>query len=202
MTKMNKKTTDAQVENYKIQLEQSFDNGIDFKNRIIRVTGAIGDPGPLSGGKYFDFDIVDYALTIMEAESNEDITIRINSGGGEVYEALAIIGRMKASKCVVNTEAFGHCMSAATLILMAGDYRKLSRYCVTMYHEIGYGVSGQHEDIKEQVAQSDNEMKKLAKYYESFSNKKSAFWLGKMKKKEYYPTPEQMLEFKAVDEII
>ena len=129
---MSKKLKSNEIEELIFHHDQSIENGIDFKNRIIRVTGAIGDPGPLSGGKYFDFDLFDYAMTIMEKSSNEDIILRINCPGGECYEALAIVGRMKASSCIIKTEAFGHAMSAATLILMAGDYRKMSKYCIPM----------------------------------------------------------------------
>jgi len=199
MTKKNK-----DVELLKLNLEHAIDHGVDFENRIIRITGAIGSPSPLdTEDSYFDFNTLDFALTRMEKEDPiKRITIRINSFGGECYEALAIIGRMKASPCEIVTEGFGAIMSAATLILMAGDIRKLSKYCISMFHEIGYGVAGQHESIKEQVLQSEKELKLWASYYESFSNKSVRFWLSKMKKKEYYPTPKQMLEFGAIDEII
>jgi len=184
----------------KLNREYAIDYGIDFKNRILRITGYIGNAPDL--GSYFTFDMLDFALNELEKEGADNITIKINSGGGEIYEALAMIGRMKSSPCNIVTEAYGHCMSAATLLLMAGDTRKLSKYCVTMYHEMGYGVSGQHEDVKEQVEQGEREMKQLASYYEDFSNKKARFWLTKMKKKEFYPTPTQMLEYGAIDEII
>lgn len=200
---MTKKTKDSELEKLKFNMEQSLDNGVDLKNRTIRVTGVIGEPSPLDfGSDYFDFNLLDYALTEMEAQSDEPITLKINSPGGDVYDALAIIGRMKASKCEIVTEAYGHAMSAATLILMAGDIRKMSKYCVPMYHEISYGVGGDHESIKEQVAQSEKELRRWASYYEEFSNKNTKFWLTKMKKKEFYPTPEQMLDYGAIDEVI
>ena len=200
-TKATKEASD--LERLKFNLEQALDNGVDFKNRTIRITGTIGAPNPMdAGSEYFDFNLLDYALTELEAQSSNPVTIKINSPGGEVYEALAMIGRIKSSNCEIITEGFGAVMSAATLILMAGDIRKMSKYCVPMYHEISYGVGGDHESIKEQVAQSEKELKRWASYYEEFSNKNRAFWLSKMKKKEFYPTPEQMLEYGAIDEVI
>ena len=198
---MTKKKSNVELE--KLEREYALDHGIDFENRVIRVTGAIGTPGPMSDdGDYFDFNLCDFALTRFEKDPDLPVTLKINSPGGECYEALAIIGRLKSSQCAIITEGYGHVMSAATLILMGGDIRKLSKYCISMFHEISYGVGGNHEDVKEHVLQSEKEMKRWAGYYEEFSKKSAKWWLGKMKKKEYYPTPKEMLEVGAVDEII
>lgn len=190
----------------KHQLETSIDHGIDFERRVIRVTGSIGDcSSPLSSGSedYFNFNLLDIAMNRMESESNSDpITIKINSEGGLVYEAFAMIGRIKNSPCPIITEGYGCVMSAATLILMSGDHRRLSRYCCTMFHAMQYGTTGDHDNIKEHVAQVDKEMKNLAKYYAEFSNQTPSFWTRKIKKKEYYPTAEEMLNFGAIDEVI
>lgn len=198
-----------ELQKHELEVEKHYfdiniDQGIDFKNRIIRITGSIGDcSSPLSGAsEYFDFNLLEIALTKMEKLSNSPITIKINSEGGLVYEALAIIGRMKASPCHIITEGYGCVMSAATLILMAGDERKLSRFTSTMFHAMQYGTDGAHDDIKEHVAQADKEMKKIASHYEEFSNQTASFWTRKIKKKEFYPTAKEMLEFGAIDEII
>lgn len=197
---MTKKAKDSELEKLKFNLEQYLDNGIDFENRVIRVTGAIGDPEGSSD--YFDFNLLDYALTTMESQSSDPVTLRIHSPGGNCYDALAIIGRIKASKCQIITEAYGHAMSAATLILMAGDVRKMSAYCVPMFHKISFGTGGDLDSIEETVAQTKKEQLRWARYYEEFSKKSATFWMGKMKKTEFYPTPEQMLDYGAIDEVI
>ena len=203
---MTSKKEDSKLELEKYALEVSIEHGIDFENRTIRITGTIGDCShPIAGGEgeYFDFNLLDVALTKMENDSNTlPITLKINSGGGIVYEALAIIGRIKSSPCPIITEGYGCVMSAATLILMAGDIRRLSKFCCTMFHAMQYGTDGAHDDIKEHVAQADKEMKKLAQYYADFSTESASFWTRKMKKKEYYPTAEEMLKHGAIEEVI
>lgn len=197
--------TKTEFEQEKYNFETSLDHGIDFKNRIIRISGSIGDcSNPLIGAtEYFDFNLLDVAMTRMEQDnSTEAITIKVNSEGGLVYEAFAMIGRIKSSPCPIITEGYGCVMSAATLILMSGDVRRLSRYCSTMFHAMQYGTNGDHADIKDHVAQADKEMKNLAKYYEEFSTQPASFWTRKIKKKEYYPTAEEMLSNGAIDEII
>ena len=200
----NEKKSEFEIQKY--NFETSLDHGIDFENRIIRVSGSIGDcSSPLSGGsgEFFDFNLLDVAMTRMEKDSSElPITIKVNSEGGLVYEAFAMIGRIKNSPCPIITEGYGCVMSAATLILMSGDHRRLSRYCSTMFHAMQYGTNGDHADIKEHVAQAEKEMKNLTRYYEEFSTKPASFWTRKIKKKEYYPSAEEMLDHGAIDEII
>jgi ATP-dependent protease ClpP protease subunit len=185
--------------------EFNLDNGIDFDNRVIRISGSISSSrhDEEDWSDCFTFNLLDLALNKMEKDSiDKPIIIKINSPGGDCYEALAIVGRIKSSPCTIITEGFGQVMSAATLVLMCGDIRRLSKFAICMFHEISYGVFGEHENIKEQVVQTDKEQKLWAQFYEEYSKKSSSFWLSKMKKKEYYPTPQEMIELGAVDELI
>ena len=197
------KIKNAELEKLKFHIEQNLDNGMDFDNRTIRITGTIGSFDPMSSDDYYDYSHLEVALSEMERRSIElPVTIKINSFGGSVYDALAIVGRLKASPCHIITEGYGAIMSAATLILMCGDHRKLSTYAVCMFHSAQYGVGGDHEMIKEQVQQAEKEEKLWAQYYSEFSNKTQKFWLTKVRKTEYYPLAEDMLKMEAVDELI
>lgn len=202
---MAKTKTDFEYE--KLRLEYIFTSGVDFKNRTVRVCGQIGSPqyGPFGdmSEDFCDFNIIDSALTEMEKESiDKPITIKINSPGGSVYEALSIVGRLKASPCQIITEGYGHVMSSATLILACGDVRKLSKYCVSMFHQSSYGVSGSHEEIKEAVQQAEREEKLWARWIAELSNKSESFWYKTVKKKNVYLTSEEMLKYGVVDEIV
>lgn len=52
----------------------------------------------------------------------DEITVRINSGGGDVFAAVAIYTRLKEHKAKISVKIDGWCASAATIIAMAGDY--------------------------------------------------------------------------------
>lgn len=201
---MTQKKTKHDLDHKKLKLEYSFEQGVDFDNRIIRLTGTIGtSSGPFDMEDTFcNFDILDAALTEMEKSSEDPIIVRINSGGGSVYEALAMVGRIKASSCKIITEAYGHCMSAATLLLACGDERKVSKYCISMFHQSSYGIQGSHEEIKEEVAQMEREEKLWAKWISELSTKDERFWKNKVKKKNMYLTAEEMLSWGVVDAII
>ncbi|MBR0256816.1 MAG: Clp protease ClpP, partial [Synergistaceae bacterium] len=59
-------------------------------------------------------------LKALDADS-ESITLRINSSGGDVFEAIAIYNWLKGHECHVNVYIDGLCASAASVIAMAGD---------------------------------------------------------------------------------
>lgn len=194
MTKKKSKTTDKAFEVEKLRLEYLFENCIDLKYRIIRITGPIGDQ------TFEDFDI---QLTELEKQNpRKSVTVRINSPGGSVYDALAIVGRMKASSCRIITEGFGHIMSAATMVLAAGDKRKISKFAHFMHHKSSYMLGGDHDSIVEEVAQMEKEEKLWSMWMSEMSNKSERFWYNSAKKKNFYMNAQEALEIGVVDEII
>lgn len=198
---MSKSTKKLKPSNF--SLSEIVDTGIDFENRIIRINGPIGTAPLMSTEDYHDFNWLDFALTKMEVESSKDITIRINSQGGDVYEALAMVGRIKASSANIITESYGSCMSAATLLLLSGDWIRLSTYCIPMFHEMSYGTPNQKQpDNKEYVEQAQIEQEKMITFYAKHSNKSKDFWRRSMYKTEFHPEPEQLLSWEVVDELI
>ena len=78
--------------------------------------------------------------TFIQNEQNRDIgeiNFYINSSGGEVYTALAIIGLMNLARAYdfkVSTWVFGWAASAASLIATQGDYRVISKYSRHFLH--------------------------------------------------------------------
>jgi len=176
-----------------VYYERLLEDGIDLKNRTIRFTGEIE-----SGS----FDFVDAALTMLENDNSKAITIKINCPGGEVYESLAIIGRLKASKCRIITEAYGHCMSAAVLILACGDKRRMSHYSWLMHHKASYGLMGDHDRIVKEVEQMKREEKVWATWMEELTDKDAKYWEKSCEHKNLYLSAEQCFELGVIDEII
>lgn len=188
-----KGTVEAKVSQLGIHLETLFERGVNFRDRIITINNEIDSA---------EFQKIDAGLSEMESDSRKSVTIRINSPGGSVYDALAIIGRLKASKCKIITEGFGHIMSAATLILACGDERRMSKFAWFMIHEASYSVDGKHKEIKAAVAQNEREEIQWAKWMEEFSERDAKFWKKTADEKDTYYTPEELKELGVVDEII
>lgn len=187
------KITDTKVSQLGLHLEYLFEYGVNFKTRSITISGEIDEPW---------FDIVDAALTEMESTSKKSITVKIKSFGGCSYEAIAIVGRLRRSKCYIVTEGYGVIMSAATLLLACGDKRKVSRFTHTMHHESSYDVEGRHSNVKATIKQMDREEKFWAKWMAEFSYKDQKFWYKTGKHIDAYFTAEKLLELGVVDEIM
>lgn len=177
-----------------LHLNYAFEYGVDFKNRIITLTGEI-----LHGW----FDVVDTALTQMELDGKSKVTIKINSPGGDTYEAMAVVGRLTSSKCYIVTEGFGHVMSAATLILACGNRRRMSKYAYFMWHESAYDPGFErvstHRATQKQI---EREEKLWCQTMAEFSNKPEKFWAKEGLHVDAYFDANQLLEFEVVDEVI
>ena len=187
-----KASVDNKLSLMQLHLESIFERGVNFKERIITITDEIGFPA---------FDFLDAAMTEMEGQSRKTITIKIHSEGGSVYEAMAMVGRIKKSKCKIVTEGYGAIMSAATLILAAGDERKISEYSWFMHHEASYGAEGRHSEIKDLVAQMEKEEQIWSEWMAKFSKKDSKWWYKTGCKNDAYFTAEELVKLGVADEI-
>lgn len=188
----NKTTVDNRLTQAALLLNYAFDYGVDFKNRVIEITGEIDE---------IQFDRLDTAMTEMESESKKTITIKINSPGGSTYQALAMVGRIKESKCHIVTKGYGHVMSAATLILACGDKRYMSRFGFFMHHECSYEIGGRHSEIKADVMQVENEEKLWCQWMGEFTAESQSFWKKHGVGKNAYFTAEELLSLGVIDEL-
>lgn len=187
------KASESKLSQAAMHLEYSFDRGVNFIDRVIRITGEI-DEG--------FFDIVDAAMDEFERDSKKGVTVRIYSGGGSVYEALAIVGRLRKSKCHITTEGYGCIMSAATIILSCGDKRKMSEYATFMHHESSYAVEGRHSQISNFVHHAEREEGLWARWMAEFSDRDEAFWLQFGRHVDRFFFANECAELGVIDEII
>lgn len=189
----NSKTTiDNKLTFAQMNVNWALEYGINFVERTITWSQDIEFPM---------FDIIDAALTIMETESKETITLKLNSPGGNTYEAIAVIGRLRKSRAHIVVEGYGHIMSAATLILASAKRRKLDKLAQFMWHEASYEIGGRHSEVKASVKQIEKEEKLWAKTMAEFTGKTEKFWLEKGVHIDYYIDAEKLLEYGVVDEL-
>lgn len=169
------------------------ETGINFKDRVVLLTGDIEDGS---------FNLIDAALSEMERDSKRGVTIRINCPGGSVYEALAIVGRMQASRCYITTEGYGQIMSSASLVLAAGSKRRMSKYAFFMHHCSSYSTGGKHTEVLAQVAQFEREERIWSDWMSKFSNQSADFWYNSGSLSDLYLTAAECLSMGVIDEII
>lgn len=166
--------------------------GCDVESRTVVIDGEIEE------GSFYNFNV---AMTTLENKSSEPITIKLNSGGGDVLEGNAIIGRIVASPCEINIEAYGIIASMAVYILASGDHRSAHELTTFMHHECSYGSDDKHSQNKAYVKHTEAEQTTRNKWLTKRTKKDLKFWQTTGVGVDYYFTPDQALEFGLIHEI-
>jgi len=111
-------------------------------NNEITIYDVIGSDG-FGGG--FTAKRMDAALRSIGAKS--DVTVKINSPGGDVFEGVAIFNALKMHEGAVDVEVMGIAASAASFIAMAGDSVRMQRGSMLMIHNSWGLVIGNRHDL-------------------------------------------------------
>jgi ATP-dependent Clp protease, protease subunit len=82
-------------------------------------------------------------IRLLDHVSDKEITVLINTPGGDVHQGMAIIDAIKECHSRVTTHAVGPCWSMGAIIFQAGDFRKISANATVMIH---YGSQEYSED--------------------------------------------------------
>ena len=103
--------------------------------------------GDISTYSWFDDDITPQSFSDdLNALGNVDeIIVRINSGGGDVFAANAIYARLKDHAAKITVKIDGWAASAATIIAMAGDKILIPANGVFMIHNPKMGAYGYYD---------------------------------------------------------
>lgn len=138
--------------------------------------------------------------TLQEVRGKE-LTIHINSYGGDVYGGYAIYSLIKQHDKKVTTVIDGVAMSAASIIALAGDEVKMSEAAVFMVHNVWTFAMGDSNVLREKA----NLLDKIGMIANDIYAKKSGKTTEEIKQimdAETYFTAEEALAAGFVDEIL
>lgn len=105
------------------------------------------------------YSIVEKIIKFNEEDENiipsrrTPISLFLNTPGGSVYNALALIDATIISRTPVHTYALGMCFSAGFLILISGSKRVVSKNSFVLLHPSKMGTSGTAMDIRNSLDQ-------------------------------------------------
>lgn len=77
-----------------------------------------------------------------------DITVRLNSPGGEVTQGWAIYSALTDHPGKITTIVDGWACSMASVILLAGETRRMGKGSAVMVHSPSFGAYGKAEDLR------------------------------------------------------
>lgn len=81
--------------------------------------------------------------------ADRDITVNINSPGGDVFEGIACFNRLREHRGAVTVKVLGVAASAASIIAMAGDNVQIGAASFIMIHNCWVLAIGNRHDLKE-----------------------------------------------------
>lgn len=165
-----------------------------LKERIIFISGEINESLANS---------VVAELLYLDSLNHNDISIYINSKGGEITSGLAIYDCMNYIKSDVKTICVGLAASMGAFLLMSGTKGKRMslQNSEIMIHEPLGGSSGKASEIKiatERILKIKNKLNKIIAKKTGNSIKK----IEKDTKKDYFLEPSEALKYGIIDKII
>lgn len=85
----------------------------------------------------------------LRAIGEKDVTVNVNSPGGDMFEGLAIYNLLREHKGKVTVKVLGVAASAASVVAMAGDDIQIARAGFLMIHNAWVYATGNRNDLRE-----------------------------------------------------
>lgn len=177
-------------------IDAYFEHGVDVANRRVFLFEGMEEDSisTVIKGLYF--------MDSQNKEKKESIELFVGSFGGSEYEMFALYDVIQTLKSPIHTVAIGKCMSAAPLLVAAGQpgERWATPNTWFMVHqsweELGTKRIDEIEnDLKHSQAMSQRWLQLMAKH----TKKSKAFWETKEKEGDVYFDAQTALEWGIVD---
>ena len=147
--------------------------------------------------------LMEERIIMVKEDPDRDITMYIDSPGGEVITGLGIIDTMNYISCDVQTVCFGMAASMGSFILMQGAEGK--RFCLPhaniMVHQLSSGTQGKFSDMERSFEHSKRLNKQLREMYAERCGGTVEEWEKRMDR-DTWLTPEEAIEINLIDQII
>lgn len=131
---------------------------VENTSETITIYGVIGEDWY---GEGVTVKRIDAAL---RAIGDREVTVYINSPGGDMFEGIAIYNRLREHKQKVTTKVLGMAASAASVIYLAGSERQVASSAFLMIHNCWTFLAGNRHylrDVADDMEEFDAAMSDL-----------------------------------------
>lgn len=136
----------------------------------------------------------------LRAITAKAIDLHINSGGGLVFDGIAIYSALKNHAATVDVFVDGIAASAASFVAMAGDTVTVEKPAKLMIHDAGGLVLGNAADMREMADLLDELSDTIAGIYADRAGGKPADWRAAMQRETWY-SAHQAVEAGLADKV-
>jgi ATP-dependent Clp protease, protease subunit len=184
----------SQTQSYQRTREMTLDDML-LENRIIFMIGEINYA--MATG------VIMKMLYLDNQKRGSDISLYINSPGGDVDDTMAIFDTMSFIGSPVSTFCIGRAESGAAVILAAGQKGKRHAlpHAKIMLHQPWGGVTGQASDIKIQAEEILKAKKMLNEILSNLTGQ-PADKITAQTERDRYMTAEEAKEYGLIDEVL
>lgn len=168
-----------------------------LNDRIIMLNGPVSNESASL--------VIAQMLFLESADCDKDINFYINSPGGSITDAFAILDTMNYIKCEVSTIGMGQAGSAASLLLVSGAKGK--RYALQnseiMIHQpsISGGLQGQATDIKIHSDWLERTKKRINEIYSELTGQPIEK-IARDTERDNYMTAQEAKDYGLIDDIL
>ncbi|MBN1486793.1 MAG: ATP-dependent Clp protease proteolytic subunit [Anaerolineae bacterium] len=147
--------------------------------------------------------IVAQLLFLDREDSERDISVYINSPGGEITAGLAIYDTLQLISSPVSTIAVGRAASMATVLLTAGSKGRrysLPHATIHLHQPLG-GVQGQASDIEiaaREILRMRDLLNKILLKHTGLDQER----IDRFTDRDFYMTAEQAVEYGLIDKVL
>lgn len=148
-------------------------------------------------------NIIQAQLLYLQALSNDDITIYVNSPGGSISDGLAIYDTMQFVKPDIQTVCTGMAASMASIILCAGTKgkRRILPNAKVLIHQPWGGTMGTAADMTIEINEINKEKQKIYEILAKHTGK-TAEEISLDSQRDFWLNAKEALDYGCVDEIV
>jgi ATP-dependent Clp protease, protease subunit len=182
-------------------------------NNVFDPDNAIDSKLLSNGIHYLSGDIaqenVDLAIKWLLYENldpkEKKLTLFINSTGGDLYQAFALVDMMNNSKHTIRTIGTGAIMSAAFIIFASGTKgeRYISENAGIMCHQFSNTIENKYHDLKAQMKETDLCNARMLEILKQATGKnEDTVKLHLLPTSDVYLTAPEMIDIGAADHLL
>lgn len=145
------------------------------------------------------------ARNLMTKSRPKQIKMIINSPGGEVTSAFALIDTMKGSRIPIYTYGLGEIASCGLLAFIAGEigHRYITKNTAILSHQFSWGSMGKEHELMASVKEFNNTSQRIIDHYKKCTGQTEAV----IKKyllppEDVWLTPKEAIKYGLADKIV
>lgn len=171
-----------------------------------RITNTLDDGGSPLASVHIYGDIGSWGITAasfveeLKALDAPEISLYINSPGGEVFDGLAIHNALRSHRAKVIVQVDSLAASIASVIAMAGDRIVMSPHSQLMIHDASGVSCGNPEELREYADFLDRQSDNIAAVYAERAGGTVKQWRARMRAETWY-FADEAVEAGLADEV-